>query len=405
MPVVTLERTIGPLGASGIGLASMVGAGVFYVWGPAASLAGEFLLVSLMIAGAIAMLNALSMAQLAMLRPVSGGAYSYGREFVSPGVGFMAGWLFLVGKTASAGAIAVIAARYIAPESVTVIAPVVVAVFALANMTGLRTTATVGLVIVAVVIVLLVAISVGAPWGSANFGWAPETGIYGVAQAAGLMFFAFAGYARMATLGAEVRNPRTVLPRVMVGTLVAVLALYALVGAALVNALGFQGLAGSVAPVAEAAPDSWAAAVTVVAVAASLGSLITILAGLSRTAMAMATEGDLPRRLGVVWGRRSSPVVAEATMGLCAMVIAAFVDPLWLVGVSSAAVLGYYAIAHLAAYAAMPPHSGIRRVIPVLGVMGCGALVATLPWPSLVAGAIAVGVGLIVWFFTRRTRR
>jgi len=144
----------------------MVGAGVFYVWGPAASLAGEFLLLSLVIAGAMAMLNALSVAQLAMLMPVSGGAYSYGREFVSPGVGFMAGWLFLVGKTASAAAIAVIAARYIAPESATVIAPVVVAVFAVANLTGLRTTATVGLVIVTVVIALLIAVSVGAPWAA-----------------------------------------------------------------------------------------------------------------------------------------------------------------------------------------------------------------------------------------------
>ncbi|MEL0149102.1 MAG: amino acid permease, partial [Pontimonas sp.] len=129
-----LKRTLGPVGAAGIGVASMVGAGAFYVWAPAAALAGSLLWVSLIIAGAIALLNALVVAQLALHNPVSGGAYRYGRTYINPRAGFLAGWFFLVGKTASAAAISAIAARYLWPDNPTLVAVALLAVFALANI-------------------------------------------------------------------------------------------------------------------------------------------------------------------------------------------------------------------------------------------------------------------------------
>ena len=392
-----LKRTLGPFGAAGIGVASMVGAGVFYVWAPAAALAGSLLWVSLILAGTIAMLNAVVMAQLTLHNPVSGGAYRYGQKYVGPRAGFLAGWFFLVGKTASAAAIAAIAARYLWPENPTLVAVGVLAVFALANISGLRTTATISILVAIIVVGFLITLLVASPTpagvpiiDTGDSGW-------GVLQAAGLRFCAFAGYARMATLGEEVKNPATVLPRVMVFTLLGVLVLYGAIGWLVLGTLGSDALAQSEAPLAEVAPAALAPWVVAVAALASLGSLAAILAGLSRTSMAMAQRGDLPRGLGVVWERTSSPARAEATMALAAIVAVLLVDPVWLVGASSSAVLSYYAIAHAAAIKQPESERIVPVVTPWLGLVGCLGLVAILPWQSLATGGVVFLVGLVVW--------
>jgi len=398
-----LKRTLGTVGAAGIGVASMVGAGAFYVWAPAAALAGSLLWVSLILAGAIALLNALVMAQLALHNPVSGGAYRYGRTYIGPRVGFLAGWFFVVGKTASAAAISAIAARYLWPDNPTLVAVTLLALFAAANITGLRTTAAISLLSAIVVVGFLVTLLVGASSvGGFSFEFGGESG-WGVVQAAGLVFFAFAGYARMATLGEEVKNPKKVLPRVIVITLLGVLALYTAIALITLGLLGPDRLAQSQAPLVDIAPEALGPWVVGVAVLASLGSLAAILAGLSRTSMAMAQQGDLPQKLGVVWQRTSSPAIAEVVMALGAIVAVVFVDPVWLVGASSSAVLSYYAIAH--ASAIKQPES--QRILPVVtpwvGLVGCLALVATLPWPSVVTGGVIFLLGLALGGFTGKS--
>jgi hypothetical protein len=181
---------------------------------------------ALVLAGAIALLNALVMAQLTIQNPVSGGAYRYGQRYIDPRAGFLAGWFFLVGKTASAAAISAIAGRYLWPENPTLVAVGLLAVFALANISGLRTTAAISLLVAVIVVGFLITTLIGASSNLQAVGLSGEASGWGVLPAAGLIFFAFAGYARMATLGEEVRNPVTVLPRVIVVTLLGVLALY-----------------------------------------------------------------------------------------------------------------------------------------------------------------------------------
>ena len=374
----------------------MVGAGAFYVWAPAASLAGSLLWVSLVLAGAIALLNALVMAQLTIHNPVSGGAYRYGQKYIGPKAGFLAGWFFLVGKTASAAAISAIAGRYLWPENPTLVAVGLLAVFALANISGLRTTASISLLIAVIVVGFLITTLVGAGADLSMLSLSGEASGWGVLPAAGLIFFAFAGYARMATLGEEVRNPVTVLPRVIVFTLLGVLALYGAIALVLVGSLGTDALALSEAPLAEIAPAALSPWVIAVAALASLGSLAAVLAGLSRTSMAMAQRGDLPSKLGVVWERTSSPAIAEITMALGAIVAVVLVDPIWLVGASSSAVLSYYAIAHGAAIKQPEAERILPAAIPWVGLVGCLSLVATLPWPSVATGGVIVVVGLVV---------
>jgi len=398
-----LKRTLGPVGAAGIGVASMVGAGAFYVWAPAVALAGSLLWVSLILAGAIALLNALVMAQLAIHNSVSGGAYRYGRTYIGPRAGFLAGWFFVVGKTASAAAISAIAARYLWPENPTLVAVALLAIFAAANITGLRTTAAISLLSAIVVVGFLVTLLVGASnVGEFSSEFGGESG-WGVVQAAGLMFFAFAGYARMATLGDEVKNPKKVLPRVIVITLLGILALYTAIALITLGLLGPDRLAQSQAPLVDIAPEALGPWVVGVAVLASLGSLAAILAGLSRTSMAMAKQGDLPQKLGVVWKRTSSPAIAELVMALGAIVAVVFVDPVWLVGASSSAVLSYYAIAHASAIKQPESQRMLPVVTPWVGLVGCLALVATLPWPSVATGGVIFLLGLALGGFTGKS--
>ncbi|MET0783794.1 MAG: APC family permease [Leifsonia flava] len=401
----TLERRIGTGQAVGIGLASMIGAGVFFVWAPAAAAAGGALLIGLVIAGIVASLNALSTAQLAMAHPVSGGAYAFGRAAIGPWTGFAAGWLFVWGKTASAAAIALIAGSYLWPEQAKGVAVGVLVVLAAVNATGIRSTARVSLAIVTVVGAGLVAVLVATALSGAADGpivdlGATGAGWYGVLQSAGLLFFCFAGYARMATLGEEVRDPQRTLPRAIITALAVALVLYAVVGAFCLSVLGVDGLASSTSPLADLASTAlggvaWPVVASVVAAIASLGSLIGILAGLSRTSLAMAREGDLPGALSRISTRTHAPVVAEASVALIAIAAVVLLDPRQLVGFSACAVLGYYAIAHASALRQPRSERWLPHAVQWIGLAGCVLLALTLPWQAIVGTVVVLAIGLV----------
>ncbi|GAA1685590.1 amino acid permease [Microcella alkalica] len=432
-----LSRSVGLGGAIGIGLASMIGAGAFYVWAPAAAATGELLLLALLIAALVATLNAFSSAQLAMAHPTSGGAYAFGRHYAGPWIGFSAGWLFVVGKTASAAAIASVAAAYLGTAlgldalQTRLLAAALIAIFAALNMSGVRTTARVAITIVSIVLAGLAAwFTAVAVAGPPTIGWvenlgglpgqgegavsvaidpadaalelAPVTvappapvGPAGILQAAALLFFAFAGYARMATLGEEVREPRRTLPRAILIALAVVLALYAALALVLVDRLGVEALAASTSPLADAIDPRWALPIALLAALACLGSLAGILAGLSRTSLAMARERDLPGPLVRISTRTGAPVVSEALIALIAIGIALLLQPAQLVAASSAAVLVYYAIAHLSALRQPAAERWQPRLVAGAGLAGCLVLVVSLPAASLIgtAGILAIGLG------------
>ncbi|MCH1882360.1 APC family permease [Agrococcus sp. ARC_14] len=405
-----LERRIGVPGAIAIGLGAMIGAGLFFVWAPAAALAGPWLPASIALAAAIAVLNALSTAQLAMEHPVSGGAYAYGRAEVGERVGFAAGWMFLTGKTASAAAIAVIAGQHLWPEHASWVAAAAVAALAGLNMLGVRVTAWVSTGIVAIVLVVVLAVlgwvALGLPFapGAGDFayiGGAEGTpgsgGPLGWLTAAGMLFFAFAGYARMATLGEEVRDPRRTLPIAIVLGLAVVLALYVAVGWATSARLG-PALPSSTTPLADLVGNPVLHAIVLGAGAlACLGSLMGILAGLSRTSLAMARHRDLPGPLSHVAARTRTPVIAEAAVALVAIVAALLLPAGSLVAFSSTCVLAYYAVAHLSAIrmrATSRAGMWLPAWIPWLGAFACLVVVLTLPWQGVLGAAAWLMLGL-----------
>ncbi len=411
-----LARRLGTGDAVVIGLGSMIGAGVFSAFAPAAAAAGGGLLLGLAIAAGVAYCNAVASAQLAAQYPTSGGTYVYGRERLGAWWGFLAGWGFVIGKTASCAAMALTVAAYALPEAAWLQRVVGVAAVLLltgVNLRGISRTAGLARVLVALSLFAL-AMVVGTILGSGNASlerldlgsW--PAGPYGVLQAAGLLFFAFAGYARIATLGEEVRDPSRTIPRAIPLALGITVGLYLAVGLAALAAAGPDRLALSPAPLAtavEAVGAAWASPVVRAgAVVASLGSLLALIAGIGRTTLAMAREGDLPRWLAAVDPRRQVPHHAEVAVALIVSALALTLDLRGAIGFSSFGVLTYYAIANASAWTQQTPHRRWPRTLNVIGLAGCALLVFTLPVEAVLAGVAMFAIGVIGRFVATMAR-
>src|SRR6185369_5300864 len=385
------------------GLGSMIGAGVFSAFAPAAAAAGSGLLIGLLIAAAVAYCNAVASAQLAAQYPESGGTYVYGRERLGEWWGFVAGWGFVIGKIASCAAMALTFASYAVGGSewaVRLVGLAAVVGLTAANYRGISGTAALARVLVAVsiaallVVVATIALDHASGVGRDGLSSYGTGGAYGVLQAAGLLFFAFAGYARIATLGEEVREPERTIPRAIPIALGITVALYAAVAVAALLAAGPEALAASSAPLVtavDAVGAAWASPIVRIGAAvASLGSLLALVAGLGRTSLAMARNGDLPRRLAAVDPRRQVPHYAELAIGTAVAVLVLTTDLRSAIGFSSFGVLLYYAIANASAWTQDAEHRRWPRWLNVVGCAACIALVAALPLAEIVAGLIVL---------------
>jgi basic amino acid/polyamine antiporter, APA family len=402
-----LARRLGTGDAVVIGLGSMIGAGVFSAFAPAARAAGSALLVGLAVAAAVAYCNAVASAQLAAQYPTSGGTYVFGRERLGDWWGFTAGWGFVVGKTASCAAMALTFASYAVNGSewvVRLVAFAAVIALTAANYRGISRTAMLARILVGVSIAALlvavcaIAVNGGEGAGEDGFSSFGHGGVYGVLQAAGLLFFAFAGYARIATLGEEVREPERTIPRAIPLALGITIGLYLVVGIALLVALGPSALAASSRPLATAVDvvgAAWAIPVVRIGAAvASLGALLALIAGVGRTGLAMARNGDLPRWLDSVHPRYRVPDHAELVVAAVVSVLVLTTDLRGAIGFSSFGVLTYYAIANASAFTQDATHRRWPRALNLAGLVGCVVLVVTLPWTAVVAGVGVFAAGL-----------
>ncbi|MFF3660589.1 APC family permease [Streptomyces olivochromogenes] len=394
-----LRRTLGVGDAVVIGLGSMVGAGIFAALGPAARTAGSGLLLGLAVAAVVAYCNAMSSARLAALYPASGGTYVYGRERLGAFWGYLAGWSFVVGKTASCAAMALTVGAYVWPGQTHAVAVGAVVALTAVNYGGMQKSARLTRVIVSVVLAVLASVVVVCLGSDASDAGRLDVGVSGgtggVLQAAGLLFFAFAGYARIATLGEEVRDPARTIPRAIPTALGVTLVVYAAVAVAVLSVLGPEGLGRASAPLADAVRTAGVPGlvpvVRVGAAVAALGSLLALILGVSRTTLAMARDGHLPATLADVHPRFQVPHRAELAVGAVVAALAATVDVRGAIGFSSFGVLAYYAVANASAWTLSPAPAA--RLVPVVGLVGCVTLAFALPVLSVVVGAAVLGVG------------
>jgi basic amino acid/polyamine antiporter, APA family len=395
-----------------LGLGSMIGAGVFAAIGPAARAAGSGLLLGLVIAASIAWLNATSMARLAALHPQSGGAYVYGRLRLGPFWGFLAGWGFIIGKLASCAAMAMTFAHYALPHAARPAAVGAVLALTIVNTLGVQKTAWMTRILVTLVLVAL-AIVVAASLGGGAADPSRLTpifsgGVRGTLQAGGLLFFAFAGYARIATLGEEVVDPAKTIPRAIPLALGIAFFVYASVMVTALACVGADGLAASQAPLATAVESGRFAHLSPVvragAAVGSLGVLLSLLAGIGRTTFAMASNRDLPHVLAAVHPRFQVPHRAEIAAGLIVACVAGLADIRSAIGFSSFAILIYYAIANASAVKLVDGTRRTPRALALLGLFSCLLVAMTLPSLSVLAGAGVLGAGALVYALRRRMK-
>ncbi len=415
-PTTRLARKLGTGDAVVVGLGAMLGAGVFSALGPAARAAGNAMLLGLALAGALAYCNATSTASLAALYPESGGAYVYGRRRLGDVWGFLAGWGFVVGKLASCAAMALTFGHYAAPALARPLAVAAVVVLTGLNTLGIRKTvgatrAIVALVLLALALCLYATLAGGA--ARAGRLWPLDAASpRAVLRSAALLFFAFAGYARIATLGEEVVDPARTIPRAIPRALGLTLLVYAAVIASALAAAGSGTLAASDAPLADAIRAGRLAPLAVVvrfgAAVASLGVLLSLIVGVSRTVFAMAAAHDLPAGLAAVEPRRQIPRRAELAVGAVVVVLVAVLDVGAAIGFSAFTVLTYYAVANAAALTLAPQEQpeGRRwpRALAAAGLVGCALVAASLPVPTVVGGLVVLGSGLALFGLRRLVR-
>lgn len=397
------------IGATAIGVASMLGAGVYIVFSPAAKLAGSSFLFAILIAALVAYLNARSIAQLARVLPRAGGAYSYAREFISADFGFAAGSAFIFGKIGSVASIAFVVANYVDPNFSQPIAIAALAAMTAINLLGVNRTA-LGAMLLALPTILLLGtlflIGFSVPQEPVQL--AGDFSLTAILSASALIFFAFAGYARVATLGDEVREPSKNIPLAIGLSFAIVLVFYLATGFSLQQNLGAS-LADSASPVLALSQSviPWLASEIVVATAAAaaLGSLLSLLAGISRTCSIMAKDGELPSILGIQGKRFGTPWVAEIFTFVvgCALILTG--DVVWTIGISSCSVLIYYAIANIAAFRQSSPTELGKRILSAFGFISCVGLALAVPLLSLALTAVVLAATLLLRLGLRRVSK
>ncbi|WFF73263.1 APC family permease [Proteiniclasticum sp. QWL-01] len=406
-----LKRDLDLTGAVAVGLGAVIGAGIFVVTGLAAGLAGPAFLLGMLIAGFAATCNGLSSAKLASVYPASGGTYEYGYQVLNPATGFAAGWTFLLSKLSAGGVVALGFGSYLSqlipgvnPQAAALTA---IAILTLANLAGIKKVGRMNQIIVSVTILGLlyfIISGLGAFKPENLIPFAPS-GWRSVLQSAGLLFFAFTGYARITTLGGEVQEPKKTIPRAVIITLIASVILYSLVGLAAVGSVGSAALAGSSAPLEAAARQLGTPGITTIiglaACTAMLGVLLSQILGISRMMYAMSERSDLPR----FFSRVSPTGVPALSIGITAAIIAILV----MIGsipviarTATFAILLYYTLANLAALRMKEGKGLFPDWISWAGLIACLVMALTMDWTVIASGLGILLAGFLLRFVVQK---
>lgn len=429
-----LKRELGIFDATMLGLGSIVGTGIFVSVAIATAAAGSWVLLAIFLASLVAICNGMSSAQLAANHPVSGGTYEYANRWLNPTIGFVAGWMFLTAKAASAATAALGFAGYALALfsstagsemhwSVTLlIAWLALAALTAVSLNGIKRSASVNTVLVTITFVaLLLFVVFGVVegwWGSAEVVDAgnvdaevvdakvvlpSETRWRGILEATALMFVAYTGYGRIATLGEEVKSPRSTIPRAIITTLLCSMVLYLAVAAVSVSTVGAEAFAAAAnnvdAPlkmVAEHFSAGWMPTVMGVgAMVALLGVLFNLVLGLSRVALALGRRGDLPKVFSTVNASSGTPVAATLLVACVIAVLIGIGNVRLTWSISAFTVLVYYGITNACAIR-MAPEERLYHIWPAwVGLLACLGLAFCVAPKVLLIGCGWIAVGLI----------
>jgi len=420
---IELKRTLNIFDATSIGIGAIIGGGIFVVTGISAGLAGPAVVLSVLISGAISCLTALSFAELSSAIPKEGGAYAYAHETINPFAGFMVGWLWLISNIVAGAAISIGLASYISilipilPVKVFAISACIIVT--LVNLFGIRESSLVNNLLVLVKIsVLFFFISLGMfHLNSKNLVPLMPNGWIGVFQGAALIFFAYAGFARITTVAEEVKNPERTIPMSILLSLGICMALYTVTSFIAVGLVNYRDLASSGSPLSDAAIATGnplaSLVITLGAITATTSVLLTTIIGLSRVSFAMSRDLQLPRFFGRVHAQFRTPYISIIIVGAAMTILASFADLRQVVAISSFASLCYYATTNVSALL-LRKRTRTRLgtfkvplypVFPLLGLASCIMLIFFLTYDSILIGTVAAIAGGVYYLARKQATR
>jgi APA family basic amino acid/polyamine antiporter len=406
-----LKREIGLFGATALGIGAIIGSGIFIVTGIVAGIAGPAMIISVLIAGIIALFSALSVAELSTFLPEEGGTYVYARKLVSPFAGFIAGWIWIFSNIFVGAAVSLGFAHYFVTLFPAIpvkgIATIICLIFIIINYIGLKESTLLNNTLVALKVLILlffVAFGLGFFKGSNVTPFAPE-GISGILSGAALIFFAYTGFARVTIMAEEVQEPEKTIPRSIYLALAISTVIYVLVSVIAVGLVGVSGLSQSGSPLTDAIGVTGSSSVVLLisagAMIATASVLLTTIMGISRIMFAMSRKGDLPAFLKRIDPRFSTPHYAIWISGAFMIAAILLADLVLVVAISTFAMLVFYLIANIAAFRIPSKYRQYPVIVPVIGAVSCIGLIGFLTINSWIIGIIGIATG-IVWYGVQR---
>jgi APA family basic amino acid/polyamine antiporter len=402
-----LKREIGLFGATALGIGAIIGSGIFIVTGIVAGIAGPAMIISVLIAGVIALFSALSVAELSAYLPEEGGTYAYAQKLISPFAGFIAGWIWIFSNIFVGAAVSLGFAHYfvtlVPAVPLKIVAVIICFIFIVINYLGLKESTLLNNVLVTVkVLILLFFVAFGLGFFSfEHFAPLAPSGMTGILSGAALIFFAYTGFARVTIMAEEVKEPEKTIPRSIYLALGISTVIYILVSLVAVGIAGTPALAQSGSPLADAirvtgSPEA-VLLISLGAMIATASVLLTTIMGISRIVFAMARNNDLPQFLSRISPRFSTPHYAIWITGLFMVAAVLFADLILVVAVSTFAMLIFYFIANIVALRLPRKYRLYPPVVPVIGAVTCAGLVAFLSINPWIIGIIGLTMG-IVWY-------
>jgi len=418
---VGLKRTLNLLDATSIGIGAIIGAGIFVVLGVAIGDAGPAVIISIIIAGVVGSFTAFSFAELGSAIPEEGGAYAYANNLISPSVGFIVGCLWIFAQIVAGSTISLGFASYfvaIFPVlSVKIVAIIAASALTALNLIGIKqSTGINNILVITKIAVLCLFIGFGVFYfHPQNLSQFSPNGLGGILEGAGLIFFAYLGFGRIATLGEEVKNPERNLPLSILIALIISVILYILTGFVATGLQNYRILAQSGSPLAEAAKTTGnftlVAAVSLGALIATTSVLLTNLIGLSRVAFAMARNNQLPKKIAKVSSRFGTPYVSILTMGALLTVLASVLDLKQAAAITSFSILCVHLTVNVSAINLRRKKADLIKfrvpfypLIPSLGLISCVILMFSLPQQSWIVAAVVVAASLALYLLLSRKK-
>ena len=409
-----LRRTLGLWDATAINVGAIIGGGIFVVTGIVAGLAGSALIISILVAGAISLFTALSFAELTAWQPVEGSVYEYAHQLISPFAGFLTGWMWLLSNLFSGAAVSLGFAYYLTAAFPTlpthIVAAITCIIFSALNFVGLKQSAKLNNILV---LIKLAALSFFVLFGiffvkTANF--APFTPLNsGVFLGAYFIFFAYGGFARIAVVAEEVKDPKRTVPRAILLSLAISTAVYALVGTIAVGLVGSTNLANSNSPLIQAIGITRSPiAIDIISVGglvATASVLLTSILGVSRMAFSMARRKDMPSAFEKLHSTCDTPYYAIWILGSIMALLVLFFNLTGVVVLSTFALLFYYSIANFTALRLKTQDRQYPRAISAVGLASCLALLAVIFFVSTqswILGVACLIIGTIFYVIKQR---